>query len=353
MSLTVLSVSYPLAPVGPDAVGGAEQILSALDAGLVAAGHRSIVIAPEGSEIAGIQVAIPPVPAHIDDAVRWRAEAAHRRAIREAIARWPVDLIHAHGLDFAEHLPRDGPPALVTLHLPASFYPPAALAEAGPETWFNCVSASQHGTFSTSSKLLEPIPNGVPFNRLQARFARRDFVLVLGRVCPEKGIHLALDAAVLAGVPALVAGRVFPYPAHRQYFDCEIAPRLGPNARFLGGVGFARKRRLLTAARCLLVPSLVPETSSLVAMEALACGTPVVAFPAGALPEIVEHGMTGFLVEDVKGMAAAVARADRIDRERCRDIARRRFSLDAMVRRYFGVYQQLARRSHEAVGASP
>ena len=75
------------------------------------------------------------------------------------------------------------------------------------------------------------------------------------------------------------------------------------------------------------------------------------AFPAGALPEIVEHGVTGFLVDDVKEMAAAVARADRIDRERCRDIARRRFSPNAMVRRYFGVYEQLARRPHKAVRA--
>ena len=95
-------------------------------------------------------------------------------------------------------------------------------------------------------------------------------------------------------------------------------------------------------ARCLLVPSLVPETGSLVAMEALACGTPVVAFPAGALTEIVEPGVTGFLVNDAREMAEALVMAEKIDPERCRAAARRRFSLDRMVERYFAVYQRLA-----------
>jgi glycosyltransferase involved in cell wall biosynthesis len=172
--------------------------------------------------------------------------------------------------------------------------------------------------------------------------AKRNFVLALGRVCPEKGFHLALDAAEMAGAPLLIAGQVFPYPFHQHYFEAEIRPRLGPNARFLGPVGFARKRRLLSAARCLLVPSLVAETGSLVAMEALACSTPVVAFPAGALAEIVEPGVTGFLVNDAREMAEAIVMAAEIDPEQCRATARRRFSLDRMVERYFVVYERLS-----------
>ena len=101
----------------------------------------------------------------------------------------------------------------------------------------------------------------------------------------------------------------------------QIRPRLGRDARFLGPIGFARKRRLLTAARVLLIPSLVAETSSLVAMEALACGCPVVAFPAGALPDIVEPGVTGFLVSTTEEMAEAIPLCDGIDRERCRELA--------------------------------
>jgi glycosyltransferase involved in cell wall biosynthesis len=342
MPLTILSIGYSLAPVGPDVAGGAEQVLSALDRALVAAGHRSIIVAPEGSQIAGNLVSTAPLPSPITDEARRSMQQRQREAIAEALERWPVDLIHVHGIDFAEHLPAPGTPRLITLHLPAEFYPPGAISAARPRTWFNCVSEAQQRTFPGLPTMLPPIPGGVPVERLQARHAKRNFVLALGRVCPEKGFHLALDAAELAGVQLLIAGQVYPYPYHQHYFETEIRPRLGPNARFLGPVGFARKRRLLTAARCLLVPSLVAETGSLVAMEALACGTPVVAFPAGALAEIVEPGVTGFLVNDARKMAEALVMAEKIDPERCRETARRRFSLDRMVEAYFAVYERLA-----------
>ncbi len=135
---------------------------------------------------------------------------------------------------------------------------------------------------------------------------------------------------------------MFPYPAHQDYFETRVRPLLDRARRFLGPVGFARKRRLLAAARCVLVPSLAPETSSLVAMEAAAAGTPVIAFRAGALPEIVEHGRTGFLVDSAREMAEAVRRAGEIDPETCRAVARTRFDRDTMVARYFAVYRRLA-----------
>lgn len=140
----------------------------------------------------------------------------------------------------------------------------------------------------------------------------------------------------------LSAARLFPYELHRRYFESEIRPRLGPEAHFLGPVGWTRKRRLLNAARCLLVPSLTAATSSLVAMEAIACGTPVVAFPAGALPEIVEPGVTGYLVGDAREMARAIHAIGSLDPERCREVARRRFSVERMVRDYFALYHRLA-----------
>ena len=342
MPLTVLSIGYSLAPAGPDAAGGAEQVLSALDRALVAAGHRSIVIAPQGSDIAGTLVATAPVPAAITDRARHFMRQRQRAAIAEALLRWPVDLIHMHGLDFAEHLPEPGLPTLLTLHLPAEFYPTGAMSVTRPRTWFNCVSEAQQRTFPPLPNMLPPIPGGVPVERLQARHAKRNFALALGRICPEKGFHLALAAADNARVPLLIAGQVFPYPDHQRYFEERIGPRLGPGARFLGPVGFARKRRLLTAARCLLVPSLVAETGSLVAMEALACGTPVIAFPAGALAEIVEPGVTGFLVNDAREMAEAIPAAEEIEPEACRAVARARFSLEQMVERYFAIYGRLA-----------
>jgi glycosyltransferase involved in cell wall biosynthesis len=176
---------------------------------------------------------------------------------------------------------------------------------------------------------------------LQARHAKRRFALMLGRVCPEKGLHIAIDAAKLADIPLIVAGELFPYAEHERYFEEQVRPRLDAKRRFIGPIGFARKRRLLTAAGCLLVPSLVDETSSLVAREAAACGTPVIAFPRGALPETIEDGRTGFLVEDTEQMAEAIGRAPSLSSALCRQVARQRFSLDDMVSRYFGVYELL------------
>ncbi len=342
MSLTVLSVAYPLAPVGPDAVGGSEQVLHALDHALVAAGHNSIVVAVEGSQVAGSLVPVPRRNGPLDNDVREAAWPAHQAAILHALRKWPVDVVHMHGLDFWGYLPPPGLPVLATLHLPPSWYPEGSLDPNRPDTWLQCVSHAQHRACPPGINLIEPIENGVPVHALAARHCKRRFALVLGRICPEKGIHLAIDAAKEADLPLLVAGELFPYHDHQRYFAEEVEPRLDRERRFIGPVGFARKRRLLTAAQCLLVPSLVDETSSLVAREAAACGTAVIAFPRGALPETVEHGRSGFLVADVGEMAAAIARAGTIRPQVCREVARERFSLESMVARYFDIYERLA-----------
>ncbi len=344
--LTVLSVAYPLAPVGPDAVGGSEQVLASLDAALVRAGHRSVVVACEGSATAGTLLATPREAGEITNEMRERALARHGEAIGQALERYPVDLVHMHGLDFQRYLPPPGLPVLATLHLPPAWYSASALDSGRPDTWLHCVSASQRRACPPGARLLPDVHNGVPVAALAAaRHTKRNFTLMLGRICPEKGCHLALDAARLADVPLLVGGQVYPYPEHERYFRDEVKPRLDASRRFLGPVGFARKRRLLSAARCLLIPSLAPETSSLVAMEALACGTPVVAFPSGALPDIVEHGRTGFLVRDVREMAAAIGAVDTLDPELCRATARERFSDTRMTREYFALYERVLKES--------
>ncbi len=344
--LTVLNIAYPLAPVGIDSVGGSEQVLSSLDRALAAAGHRSVVIACRGSQVAGKlhSFPAPPMDGPITDAIHSFRQDAIRAITADVLRRERVDVIHMHGLDFYSYLPPPGPPMLATLHLPPGWYPPEALAPDRGETWVNGVSESQMRGVPPGPRLLPPIPNGVPVARLGAVQPRRcRFALMLARVCPEKGLHLALDAARAAAVPVLLAGGVFPYPAHQSYFHAEILPRLDRHRRYLGPVGFARKRRLLAAARCLLVPSLVAETSSLVAMEAAACGTPVIAFRNGALPEVVEDGRTGFLVDDVAGMAEAMRRVHLIDPAVCRETARRRFSTERMAAAYIDCYHMLAR----------
>jgi glycosyltransferase involved in cell wall biosynthesis len=343
--LTVVLVAYPFAPVGPDAVGGAEQVLTALDRGLAAAGHRSLVVAQAGSETAGALLPIPPVGGPITDAARAATHAHLRRALTEAVARHAPDIVHLHGADAMDTLPPPGSPALVTLHLPPSWYPPDTWRPTRPGTWLHAVSASQHAACPASPALLPPVPNGVPVAALATRIAKRGFALCLGRICPEKNQHSALEAGTRAGLPVLLGGEVFGYAAHEEYWRDAVLPRLGAGPhRFLGAVGFARKRRLLSAARCLASASVAPETSSLVAMEAMACGTPVVAFPSGALPEIVQHGVTGFLVRDATEMADAMRDAARLDPAACRTAARARFADTAMVARYLDLYRRLVRQ---------
>jgi glycosyltransferase involved in cell wall biosynthesis len=355
MTLTVLNVAYPLAPVGPQEVGGAEQVLSRLDRALTRAGHNSIVVATSDSTVCGRHVPIAQTLAPYDYGAIARARQSCRDALHATLSAHDVDVVHMHGIDFAEYLPVPNVPVLATLHLPIQWYAPRTVCPARPATWLNCVSQAQHEVCPPSPSLIEPIPNGVaiddrPDDRPLAK--KGHYALVLGRICPEKGVHIAMNAAARAGVPLVIAGKVFPYPAHLEYFEHAVAPRLGPMHSYIGPVRGKEKHRLLAAARCLIVASLVPETSSLVAMEALAAGTPVVALANGALPEIIDHGKTGLLVSNEDEMVAAIKQVDRLSPQACRAAARGRFDVRQMIDRYFAVYEKIARRhSHPGQAA--
>lgn len=343
MRLSILSVAYPFAPVGPQAVGGAERILGDLDAALVAHGHASLVAAAEGSRPAGELFAAAGAESQaLDDAARRRIVAALQDAIDRALASRSVDLIHMHGFDFHVYRLPPGLPVLVTLHLPVSWYPAEIWARYAGRVHFQFVSESQRRSAPAALRDAFVVPNGVAAPSLE-RSEKGDFALVMGRICPEKNQHAALEAAQRAGIRVVLAGEVFPYPEHRAYFHEKIEPLLACGGhQFLGPLAPRRKWELLARARCLLHPTLAPETSSLVAMEALAAGTPVIAFPSGALPEIVSDGMNGFLVHDIAGMASAIARVGCIDPEACRQSAAP-FSLDRMIHDYFALYARLVR----------
>jgi glycosyltransferase involved in cell wall biosynthesis len=340
MNLRVLSIAYPFAAIGSDSVGGAEQILRRLDEFLIRQGHKSIVVAPPESRTAGVLISSPAIPTEITSELRIKTYYRLRKIIAEAIDRYNPDVIHMHGVDFYEYLPPDDRPLLVTLHLPVSFYPSWIFHLPRKQTRLLCVSSSQRRSCPDSELLLPPIENGVP-SVVQQSSQKADYTVCLSRIAPEKNVHTALMAARMASVPCVLAGKVFPYRQHQEYFASEVKPLLDGKRRFIGPIDEPTKWPLLSRARCLLQASLAPETSSLVAMEALACGTPVIAFSSGALPEIVENGRTGFLVRSAEEMACAISAARDLSPLHCLEAASTRFSVDRMTQSYVELYRSL------------
>jgi glycosyltransferase involved in cell wall biosynthesis len=343
--LTVLNVAFPFAAVGPDAVGGAEQVVFALDAALVESGQRSLVVARRGSVTGGELFPVDVPEGTIDERVRRKVWTDARAILERLLARRSVDVVHLHGVDCAEYLPDDERgPLVVTLHLSASSYPESLLAR--PNLVFTCVSQWQRANSGGSLRIGAVIEAGVDLQRFRpSGGAQGSFAVCLGRICPEKGYDRALRAARQAGVALAVAGGVFPYEEHERYLARTILPLLDERRRLIGPISGSQKRRLLAGARCLVVPSRSPETSSLVAMEALASGTPVIAFSVGALPSVVEHGVTGLVVSDEAELVSAFAEVRAIRREDCRRAAERRFDLHRFTAEYLAFYRSLTRRA--------
>lgn len=344
MQMTVLNISFPLARVSAGTPGGAEQVLAALDRELVHHGHRSLVLAPSGSQCLGRLFELHSYSQVLDDNAKRQSHRRCRAAIKHIIASSPVDIIHFHGLDFYSYLPDGDIPAVVTLHLPPAWYPPEVFRFHRDHLHLVCVSKSQARCCPAGAEIEAVIPNGIHLEDFRPTSRKGKYALCLGRICPEKGFHLALDACTAAHMPLFIAGAVFPYPEHEQYFRESILPRLKNGHRYLGTVGGQRKHDLIAGAQCLIVSSLVEETSSLVAMEAAACGVPVVAFAHGALPEVVRHGRTGFVVENVEQMISALGSVHRIDSAECRKEATGSFKDRRMAAAYIALYSQLLER---------
>jgi glycosyltransferase involved in cell wall biosynthesis len=350
--LTVLNVAFPFAPVGPDAVGGAEQVLFAIDSALVEAGHRSLVMARRGSITGGELFPIEAPAGTIDDGVRTRVWGEMRVAIERLLGRRSIDIVHFHGVDCAHYLPGDDHfPLVVTLHLPIDWYPSSLFER--KDVLLTCVSDWQRSSSESSLRTAATIEAGVDLERLRPSSASPGaFALCLGRICPEKGYDSALRAARQAGVALAIAGGVFPYEEHERYLARELVPLLDERRRLIGPVAGSAKRRLLAGARCLVVPSRVAETSSLVVMEAQASGTPVIVFAIGALPHLIEHGRTGLVVADESELASAFDRVRAIDRRACRTAAERRFDIHRCTAEYLAFYRATSRKPVAASGGA-
>lgn len=340
---SILFVSYPMLPVSDASCGGAEQMLWTLEHEMARRGAKTAVAACDGSFVTGELIGTGRAP---QESGSFESRATeHSRKVVEILSGREFDLVHDKSSFWWEHAGDSSAPVLATLHLPRSFYPERLFRTIPANVFFNCVSESQAREFRDVPRFLGVVRNGIQLERFPFTRTKQNYVLWLGRICPEKAPHLAIDAAQKAGVPLVLAGLVYPFEWHRRYFVREIKPRLdhaGESVTWIERPCFDHKVELIRNAKAMLLSTQAPETSSLVSMEAAACGTPVIAFSKGAIPEIVQHGVTGFLVNDWKEMAETISDADRLWPGDARGVAEQNFSSSKMADGYEKLYARIA-----------
>ena len=349
--LRILYIAYPLLPVSDESAGGAEQMLSVLERQMHKLGHRTAVAACDGSKVAGEMLATGPAPTEADRFEQRDAEHNARvvEFIRERERRGDgFDLVHDESGHFWRHALALPIPVLATVHLPRSFYDEQMFGNYGPNLYFNCVSRSQLESFQDLPKMMGVVENGIEVTRFPFAERKRDYLLWMGRICQEKGTHVAIDVAEDRGISLIIAGQVYPFSYHQDYFRREVVPRLERTSvriQFVQRPSFTEKLNLLQNARALLIPALADETSSLVAMEAMACGTPVIAFRRGALPEVIADGQTGILVNSAEEMTEATEHVREISPQRCRARVEALYDSIRMTRDYEELYGRVLAES--------
>ncbi len=354
----LLFVAYPLLPVSDQSAGGAEQVLTTLERAAHRSGWKTTVAACDGSVPAGLLYAtMLPGRGRLDSARQLESQHCKRAAelisIRSAIGT-PFDIVHDHSGSFFAHASRVDAPILATLHLPRSFYPQHWFQHLPKNVFLNCVSKAQARTFADAPNLIGAVPNGIDLDRFPFHSRKQDYLLWMGRICEEKGTHTALDVAKRTGLPIVMIGQVYPFAYHQNYFDREIRPRMdrmGDQVKYIERPSFADKIKLIRNARALLVTSSAEETSCLVAMEAAACGTPVVAMRRGAFAEVIQQGTTGYVVSDIAEMSSALAQLSAIKPRACRAYAQEHFSAQQMLSGYEALYERI--RTQQAPEAAP
>jgi glycosyltransferase involved in cell wall biosynthesis len=341
-ALRVAMLAPPWIPVPAPAYGGIEEVVRLLGDGLEERGHHVTLFAPPGSSARGDVVHVLE-EAHPDDIQKAQFESDHVAsafaAIEDAAADGrPFDVVHDHtGHTALAMADRIAAPLVHTLHGP--FTPDACLfyARNGRKACIVAISQAQLDAAPPEMGGGRVVHNPIDVEEWPFSAEKEDFLLWIGRMSPDKGAHRAIEAARAAGRRLVLAGPV--QPGQEQYFEQEVEPGLGDEIEYIGEADSDRKRELYTRAAGLLMPIRWPEPFGLVMVEALACGTPVIAFREGSVPEIVREGETGFVVDDEDAMAAAIERLGEIDPARCRADCVERFGVEAVVRGYEEVYR--------------
>jgi glycosyltransferase involved in cell wall biosynthesis len=329
--------------VPPKLYGGTERVVSYLTEELVRMGHEVTLFA-SGDSVTSAHL-VPVCPEALRLSTTSIDHLAHHIVMLEDVYNRNnhFDIIHFH-IDYL-HFPlsrRESVANVTTLHGRLDIPDLQPLYQRFADMPVVSISDSQR----------EPLPNanwqatvyhGLPKEQYNFYSQQGKYLAFLGRISPEKGVDRAIEIASLAGVPLKIAAKVD--RADREYFESTIEPLLNnPLVEFIGEIGYPDKNDFLGNALALLFPINWPEPFGLVMIEAMACGTPVIAHPSGSVPEIVEEGRTGFLVSDAQGAAKAVAHVSQLSREECRRSFEERFSATRMARDYVTLYEKLTRR---------
>jgi len=266
----------------------------------------------------------------------------HTARAATLMADLDVDVVHDHCLAGPLTATGRDVPTVVTVHGPVAGELGDLYAALDDTVALVAISDAQR-SFRQELNWVATVHNAIDVADFPFQAEKDDYVLFLGRMNPEKGVHVAVDACREAGLRLIIAAKC-EEEAEQEYYEQEVQPRLAPGIEFIGEADAETKRDLLRNARCLLLPLLWEEPFGLVMIEALACGTPVVALRRGSAPEIVVDGVTGIICDEPAELPAALNRVTDIDPAACRRDAERRFDLPVMAARYEQVYRSLARR---------
>lgn len=339
--LRVAIIAPPYYELPPRDYGGIELICFLLAEGLAKCGHDVTLVGAGESHTRASFIATFAEPQPEGGAGAMRVELVHAARAAAALGGREVDVVHDHS--------RLGPltavaravPTVLTIHS-ALAGPDSVLPEAealAPWARFVAISAAQRAD-APRLPWQGTVHNGIALERYPVGTRKDGFTLYLGRISPHKGVEAAIAAARAAGKPLVIAGS-WTVPEEREYFDARIRPLLGGDVEWVGAVGFGEKVDLLGRADCLLFPAQWHEPFGLVIIEALACGTPVVALRRGAVPELIADGVTGVLCDSPSSLPAAIAAAGALRPGDCRAHAEARFSAETMVQGYANVYRRV------------
>ena len=325
-------------PVPPTGYGGIEWIVALLADGLAEAGHDVTLFASGDSHTrARLEYVFPEAPTEWIGHTYW--ELRHLLAPLGRADRF--DVLHDHtgmlGLALGGLVQT---PLVHTVHGPLDGEPGAmyeAICRINPRARLVSLSLNQRRP-KPELPWVGNVPNALDLSIYPISHERGDYLLFLGRMTTTKGCHRAIAAALEADVPLRIAGKCRE-PGEQQYFDEYVRPHLSDRIQYLGEVNHGEKVHLLQHARATLFPIEWEEPFGLVMIESMACGTPVIASRWGAVPEVIEDGVSGVIVEDYRGMADALPAADALDPAAIRRYAERRFSAERMIAGYESIYR--------------